>query len=373
MKALHHLRPARGRRLAGALLISPMLCAGCDTPASAPLEGGSAGASGGAFTGAAGSASSGATNGGSSGAAGTAPSAENGGGAIVASGGNSGSAGTSGTSTGGTSSGGTSSGGSGPIGSAGGGSDGGCAPTQVCDDFERETVGQPPLVGPFKTGNDPNHPPGSVVVDSAQHYSGSKSVKVSTPSGGKSAMLRLAGAPFFPAAGNAFFGRMMYRVEALPEVNNHASFIEAGGVVPGAVGYHAVYRYGTQRPAPAGAHLLASYETDDGYKGLGPKSDCGKASDTDVLESAHWSCVEWYFDGSQRKLQLWLNGVSVEKVWVNGAGTTCVSQPADYPWTAPLFDHVDVGWASYQADTARTAWVDDLVISPTRVGCPNEP
>lgn len=363
----HEARQQRGTRLAGALLTCTLLYCGCDAPAVAPPGGGSANAGGG-LAATAGSTSVGGTASGSAGTFQATKSGSSSGGGAVVDGGSTGAGGFGGSAQSGVSGGGAS-----QPGSAGSTTDGGCGAAQVCEDFERETVGEAPHLGPFRTGDDPNHPSGSVVVDSAQHYSGSKSVKVTTPSGGRSAMLRLAGAPFFPAAGNAFFGRMMYRVEALPDVNNHTSFIEAGGVVPGAVGYHAVYRYGSQRPAPDGSHLLASYETDDGYKGIGPKSDCGKASDTDILESAVWSCIEWYFDGAGRKLRLWLNGAAIEKVWVDGSGTNCVSQPADYPWTAPLFDHVDVGWASYQADGARAAWVDDLVISPTRVGCPKAP
>lgn len=256
-------------------------------------------------------------------------------------------------------------------GGAGGGSV--CPATAICEDFEQETVGQPPATGAFKVGKDENHPPGTVVVDSTEHYSGAKSIKVSTPSGGKSAMIRLGGAPFFPAPGNAFYGRMMYRMEAVPDVNNHSSFIEAGGLVPGMVAYHAVYRYGTQKPVANGSRLLASYETDDSYKGIGPKTDCGKGAANDVLSSAKWTCVEWFFDGANRKLRLWLDGVAIDSVSVDGSGTSCVSQPADYSWIAPTFDHVDLGWASYQTDGARTAWVDDVVISQTRVQCPLPP
>jgi hypothetical protein len=29
-----------------------------------------------------------------------------------------------------------------------------------------------------------------------------------------------------------------------------------------------------------------------------------------------------------------------------------------------------VGWESYQADAARTIWLDDVAIGRTRIGCP---
>ena len=51
-------------------------------------------------------------------------------------------------------------------------------------------------------------------------------------------------------------------------------------------------------------------------------------------------------------------------------GSGCVNQSATYQWTAPNFDRLDLGWESYQADSARTMWIDDVAISRTRVGCP---
>ena len=55
---------------------------------------------------------------------------------------------------------------------------------------------------------------------------------------------------------------------------------------------------------------------------------------------------------------------------VTGSGQGCVNQPPNYPWTAPTFDRLDLGWESYQADDARTLWIDDVVVSTTPIGCP---
>ena len=42
-------------------------------------------------------------------------------------------------------------------------------------------------------------------------------------------------------------------------------------------------------------------------------------------------------------------------------------------WVAPTFTRLDVGWESYQADEARSIWIDDVVISSTEVSCPLAP
>ena len=39
-------------------------------------------------------------------------------------------------------------------------------------------------------------------------------------------------------------------------------------------------------------------------------------------------------------------------------------------WTAPNFDRLDLGWESYQQDDPRTFYIDDVVVSTTKVGCP---
>ena len=70
------------------------------------------------------------------------------------------------------------------------------------------------------------------------------------------------------------------------------------------------------------------------------------------------------------RLRLWLDGAAVPSLTVAGVGQGCVNQPATFAWTAPTFDRLDLGWESYQADDARTVYIDDVVIATTKVGCP---
>jgi hypothetical protein len=243
--------------------------------------------------------------------------------------------------------------------------DPGCAGALYCDDFEGYAPGAPPS-GRW-TDATKN---GAVAVDGAQHRSGKQAVRFTTPGTAsyQSAFMRL-GAGLFPVAGNAFYGRMMFRLEAAPTAAVHWTIIQGSGLVPGQ-SYRAQYRYGGQLPIAAGSQLMANYETPDSYAGTGPSSDCWVHSAGKVVPVGVWSCVEWQFDGATNTMRLWLDGAPVDSLTVSGVGQGCVNQPADYPWTAPAFDRLDLGWESYQADAPRTFWIDDVVVSTTRIGCP---
>jgi hypothetical protein len=139
--------------------------------------------------------------------------------------------------------------------------------------------------------------------------------------------------------------------------------------------YHSAYRLGGQHPVTGGSQLMANYETPDSYSGNGPSSDCWHHADRVVLPVGRWSCVEWSYDGPNNAITMWLDGTQV--ISVRGAGDPsrgdgCGNgQPATFPWTAPTFDTVRFGWESYQTDGARALWLDDVVISSARVGCPS--
>jgi hypothetical protein len=50
-----------------------------------------------------------------------------------------------------------------------------------------------------------------------------------------------------------------------------------------------------------------------------------------------------------------------------------VHQPQTFTWAAPDFSTLELGWESYQGDSARTLYLDDIVIATARVGCPSPP
>ncbi|HEX6767617.1 MAG TPA: hypothetical protein VF103_19090 [Polyangiaceae bacterium] len=329
---------------------------------SAP-QGGSSGTTGGsAPTGGSGPAggsgpTGGSTSGGSAGSTGAV--------AGTSTGGNSGSAGSSPTGgTGGTSAG---TGGS-ATGGAGGGGDP-CASAIFCDDFDDAASGGPPAT-PWTVQRSGS---GTAAVDTAHHMSGTQAVKFVVPGQNDGAFIALRNAPYFPVTGNAFYGRVMLWLTAAPTASVHWTLIEGTGLVPGQT-YHSAYRLGGQQPVSGGNQLMANYETPDSYGGNGPGSDCWHHANRVVVPVARWSCFEWQYDGPNNALTLWVD--QTEVLSVRGMGNTangdgCVNQPNTFPWTAPTFDTIRVGWDSYQADTERTLWLDDFAISTTRLGCPS--
>jgi hypothetical protein len=339
-------------------------------------KGGAAAGTGGTVTAGTGGSTGGASGGGTAGTGkgGSAGSAGGGAGAGGSSGGSAGTTGGAGAAGGG--SGGGSSGG----GSAGGGTAGGagtssgdpCDTAIFCDDFESGTSGAAPS-GSWSVRANAG---GMVAIDTTQKVSGAQSVKFTTMGSDSSrqAMIRLMDATVFPVAGNAYYGRMMYRLESAPTTAVHWTIISGGGLVPNET-YHALYRYGGQHPimqdGTPGSQLMANYETPDWYSNMQtPGSDCWKHATGEILPAGAFVCVEWQFDGPNNAMNLWLDGRAIAGASVTGTGEGCVNAAAGFEWTAPNFETLDLGWEAYQTDGTRTAWIDDVVISTTRVGCP---
>lgn len=279
-----------------------------------------------------------------------------------------------GAGSGGGSSGAAGAGGGGTAGSSGAGTAGSsvttpadfCQTALLCEDFEGQTIGAAPTA-PWSLRATAG---AAVVIDGAQHASGAKAVKLTTPTGSaaKSAMLRNASG-IFPLAGNAFYGRMMYRLESQPTTDVHWNMIIGRGLVPDQT-YRAEYRYGGQQPLTGGSQLMANYETPDWYANKStPGSDCWHHSSGKVLPSAAWACVEWKFESNQ--MHFWLNGVALDDLTVADHGQGCVNAANDFTWTAPAFSQLELGWESFQTDQERTAYIDDVVIATTRIGCPS--
>jgi hypothetical protein len=251
--------------------------------------------------------------------------------------------------------------------------DGSCTGDIVCDDFESYTAngapGAPWLV---------EAPQGSVTIDTSKAHSGAQSVKISAPAstGSTSTMIRLAGSSHLPVAGNVIFGRMMFWLDSAPTDSVHWTFIDAQGTVVDGGSYSAIYRYGGQIPLTdgngnfAGSQFIANYETPGSYNGIGPGSDCYRNA-SEVVPVGAWACAEWEFDGPNDTMRFWLNGAPVDDLTVMGTGDGCTRNDNDFPWTAPTFRQVDLGWESYQADDARTLWIDDVAVATSRIGCPS--
>ena len=217
----------------------------------------------------------------------------------------------------------------------------------------------------------------TAAVDSAQFRSGTKSVKfVAATKRSKTAYIRLASKAskqIFPLTPNVIYGRMMFRLESAPTAAVHWTFLQGSGLIAGQT-YHALYRYGGQHPVMQGTtfvgnQLMANYETPDSYSGNGPSSDCWKHANAIVVPVGTWSCAEWQFDGPANTMRFWLNGAAVDSLTVVNTGSGCGTPTAQ--WTRPRSTGWISAWESYQQDSARTIWIDDVVVSKTRAGCPS--
>lgn len=256
-----------------------------------------------------------------------------------------------------------------------------CQSATFCDGFESATAAQAPLL-PWSAAQSS----GSVVVDTLRVFRGTQAVKATTlatvRSGAtyKRALLGLSGAPVIPVQGNAFYGRMMFYLESVPQTSLHWTFLAATGPIAGQ-DYTSTYRYGGQLPITdggtfQGSQLMANYDTNDWYATpkRGPNTDCYKHAEAQVVPVGRWSCAEWFFDGSNNQMKLWLDGTELTDIDIDGKGAGCTGVDAkdvpDYPWTGPTISRIDMGWESYLADDERTIWIDDVVIGPTQVGCP---
>jgi hypothetical protein len=240
-----------------------------------------------------------------------------------------------------------------------------CANSLFCDNFEEYAAGglPSPTWGASQSG-------GSLVVDTTRAHSGKQSIKVSAAAstGYRSILISLSKAGVVPTANNHLFGTMAFYLDSSPTTSVHWTFIDGFGATSS--GYHALYRYGGQTPDANGNTLMANYDTPDSYgtPPVGPSSDCWLHSTT-VVPTAVWSCAEWEFDGPNNSMRFWLDGAAIADLTMTGTGQGCVHQPDTFTWLAPTFSRIDLGWESYQADAARTIWIDDVAIGTVRLGC----
>jgi len=249
-----------------------------------------------------------------------------------------------------------SSGASGASGSAGAGPGTGCTGALLCDDFESYT-GTPG--GPWKVTKTKF---GTVAIDGTQHRSGTKAVKVTTSGGMDPDFYQLAYISLeniFPIANNAFYGRMMFYVTKAANDGVHWTMIEAEGAASAQGITNAQVRYGGQQQQ----RLMANYDSTP------KKSDCWQHSATKMPE-AKWVCMEWYFDGATNTQKFWLDGKAIDDLTVADYGQSCLNQDTGEKWIYPTFSRVNLGWGSYAKDDPRQAWIDDVAIGSSKIGCP---
>jgi hypothetical protein len=247
-----------------------------------------------------------------------------------------------------------------------------CAPALFCDDFEDDPTGAAPGA-PWRDETGPSG--ASVRVDEVHAHSGKRAVHVFAPKGAsyRRGYFAIHDAPVFPAASQEMYGRIMVWLDEAPvtprgQHDVHWTLLQGEGRSRDDR-FNSIYRFGGQHQAGLG--LMTNFETTPPVK-----SDCWQHS-ASQLPVQEWACVEWHFVVARNELEFWLNGTELSDLHVQGRaqapGSGCLSTAElGGEWLAPpAFQSLYLGWERYQApENDQNAWIDDVVVSTERVGCP---
>jgi hypothetical protein len=230
----------------------------------------------------------------------------------------------------------------------------------LCDDFERYAT-PADLAAAWKV----TATMATVTVDATKPHAGAKGLHISSPGGTPVGTLIKENAPLFPIAGNVFYGRMMMWLTKAPTGAVHWNNVQSAGFMPNSTQW-SKYGWGGMYGV-----ILAGYTIRTNMTDMQAKIDCSKPSKMGLPEK-NWTCLEWEFDGVGNQMHLWLDGALLADADIIKTGTQCVTpKPPNDTWQAPTFANLTLGWAQYQqSNTPIELWMDDLVIAPSRVGCP---
>jgi hypothetical protein len=246
-----------------------------------------------------------------------------------------------------------------------------CTNRVVCDDFESTPVGGPPspmLWPPMKPG-DCSSNVGIITVDDSQAHSGTHSVKVV---GGPAYCdhVFFVNTSAFPAVGQDVYARYFVRFAGA-----------SGAMAPNAFAIGQMAHETFMRMADStanGQHLrlggwneiLAWNRESDGAT---LPLDVATGSPSVQMESVvpmtdTWTCVELHVSESKGTIDTWVDGNEVTDLVEDGTQGSQATQTWQNPMWRPMFTDFELGWESYDNETA-TLWFDDVIIDKQRIGC----
>ncbi len=240
-----------------------------------------------------------------------------------------------------------------PAGGSGSGT--GCGSDAIlCEDFEQHPTASAPAGGwtPALRGE------GKIVVDATRAFSGKQALHVT----GKTAKDRANISRPIQTTSTSAYVRFMYY----------------GISYPASSGVHTrLARIGTAEAASGDPYTSFSLAT---YNGIAIEKvnsiylrDTGtKLNDPKLLN--RWACLEFAIDMSggvgKTKVQIWVDGreLKLSAAGSSGHGMTSAS------WDPISLNAFILGLEGYQEDAQLADfWIDDLSITPRRVGCPAAP
>jgi hypothetical protein len=219
----------------------------------------------------------------------------------------------------------------------------------LCDDFEQYAAASEPTGGWTVT----KRGEGQIVVDTTRAFSGTKSLHVS----GKMNQDRANISQPLETESPLYFRFMMYA----------ASYPASSGV------HTRLMRIGTEEAAsgnPYTSYSLAAYNgvAIERVNSIYLRDTGTKFNSSNLLN--RWVCWEWSVDQSGG-----MGNVKV-KIWVDGGELTLsAAGSSSHGQTSASWDPIDfkifmLGLDGYQADPEPAdLWIDDLSVTPERVGC----
>jgi hypothetical protein len=244
--------------------------------------------------------------------------------------------------------------------STSGGPDGGssgCSGLPLCDDFEGDTAGSAPAAALWSsfTGS---YAADSITVDSTQHHSGTKSVKI--VSGGMDAWgPLLTNTSAFSTLTGAVYGRFWVYLNAALPSSHHAFMtlqLSAAAAAPGA---QIKGIEGTcQSPNPPG---LLTWNLNDSLL-----PDVYNFTSR-TIPAQTWTCFEFHTDAASGQIDAWLNGAHLDTMSLpNDAGAKWTGSA---PTTPLRIYGLGLGWMAFNG-VPMTLWFDDVALSSTGpIGC----
>jgi len=201
---------------------------------------------------------------------------------------------------------------------------------KFCDDWETQTAGAPPK-GAFTVDAKGT---GSVVVDTAQKFSGTKSLHIHS-TGGATAMVSFS--QQFPI--NAEFGRFMVYMPVKITTGNHWDILQSDSGV--------------------GDHWEAG-GTSGNFELTVDPPDNGLDSATAFPSGAAWHCLQWNFQGANYIVKVdgaFVKPTPVVNRWKNGTA-----------WKNLIVGFQIFGGNPPTADY----WIDDLAFGEQEIPCPTQ-
>ncbi len=205
----------------------------------------------------------------------------------------------------------------------------------------------------------------AVTIGTADHARGTRALHITKVANGAAYIKETK---TFPAPNNSYFGRAFYKFISLPDrpmTYAHFTVLAASGT-----GIAGEVRLSGQLPTNTAGKTLLGVGTDNRTQDAGTgdwtTSDADPTGNPRAIPLNEWLCVEWQHAGNTNETRFWWDAVehpSLHTTASHHGGNT-------NPFILPTFTNLWVGWQEYQASTQTfELWVDEIAISPTRIGC----